>query len=81
MREKGGDDDEATQFITRMLERFNQSDVAAVHNPFVVSQDLTPNESHKPMTDKRLYRDLVGSLLYVENATRPDINIAMSILS
>jgi hypothetical protein len=47
----------------------------------VVCQDLSPDDTHKPVHDKTVYRELIGSLLYVANSTRPDICLATSVLS
>lgn len=79
--EKGELSMKQTQFITRMLERCGQLDACAVRNPLVHGQDLIPDETHKPFNEKTKYRELIGSLLYVANSTRPDISVAVSILS
>lgn len=44
-------------------------------------QDLTPDSSHVVLESATRYRELIGALLYVTNATRPDIGVALSILS
>jgi hypothetical protein len=64
-----------------MLDRFGMTDANAVRSPFVIGQDLTPDDSHARFDDKTKYRELIGSMLYVANCTRPDISVAMSILS
>ncbi|KAJ0391462.1 hypothetical protein P43SY_008220 [Pythium insidiosum] len=70
-----------THYITKMINRFGQGDANAVRNPMVVGQDLTPNASHGLFNSKTKYRELIGAMLYVANATRPDISIALSELS
>lgn len=70
-----------SQYILRMLERFGQASAYPVRNPSVVGQDLRASDEHPRLDSKTPYRELVGSLLYVANATRPDICIAVSILS
>ncbi|KAE8905659.1 hypothetical protein PF005_g6121 [Phytophthora fragariae] len=69
-----------TQFIKRMLERFGQVEANSVQNPMVLGQDFAPNDSHDMFEDARSYRELIGSLLYVANATRPDISAVLSSL-
>ncbi|GMF37440.1 unnamed protein product [Phytophthora fragariaefolia] len=70
-----------TQFINRMLERFSHVDASPVRNPAVLGQDLASDDSHAMHDDERSYRELIGSLLYVANATRPYISAIVSILS
>ncbi|KAL3665196.1 hypothetical protein V7S43_019066 [Phytophthora oleae] len=70
-----------TQFILRLLERFGQEDANPVRNPLVLAQDLTPDDTHARMDSKTKYRELIGSMLHIANATRPDISVALSILS
>ncbi|KAJ0412135.1 hypothetical protein ATCC90586_004055 [Pythium insidiosum] len=69
------------QFITRMLERFGQATANAVRNPLIMGQDLSPDDTHTTLATNTKYRELIGSLLYVANATRPDISSALSVLS
>ena len=68
-------------FILKMMTKFNCDEAHAVRNPLVFGQDLAPDDSHDILDDKTRYRELVGSLLYVANATRPDISSSLSILS
>ncbi|GMF37515.1 unnamed protein product [Phytophthora fragariaefolia] len=64
-----------------MLERFSHVDASPVRNPAVLGQDLASDDSHAMRDDERSYRELIGSLLYVANATRPDISAILSTLS
>ncbi|GMF33775.1 unnamed protein product [Phytophthora lilii] len=70
-----------TQFIKYLLEKFGQQVSNAVRNPLIIGQDLTQDGSHEMHRGKTQFRELIGSLLYVANATRPDISVALSILS
>ncbi|POM64196.1 Retrotransposon Tca5 Polyprotein [Phytophthora palmivora] len=69
-----------TQFIARMLKNFRQTDSFPVRNPNVPGQDLHPSSQSTIHLDKP-NRELIGSLLYVANETRPDICISTSQLS
>ncbi|KAE8969014.1 hypothetical protein PR001_g27622 [Phytophthora rubi] len=69
------------QYISRMIARFGQADAHPVRNPNVIGQDLRASNEHPKLDAKKPYRELVGSLLYVANATRPDICVAVGILS
>lgn len=69
-----------TQFIKRMIDKFGRSDAFAVRSPFVIGEDLHSIggiDSCKNMP----YRELIGSLLYVANGSRPDISVQVGILS
>lgn len=68
-------------FILRMVTKFSCNKAHAVRNPLVFGQDLAPDDSHDIFDDKNPYCELVGSLSYVANATRPDISSSLSTLS
>lgn len=40
-----------------------------------------PGDEHELFNDKTKFRELIGSLLYVANASRPDVAVPLSILS
>ncbi|KAI9905664.1 hypothetical protein PsorP6_013763 [Peronosclerospora sorghi] len=63
-----------------MLAKFKGPDSNAVRNPLVIIQDLMPEDTNEALDNKRPYRELIGSLLYVAQVTRPDISIALSLL-
>ena len=69
------------QFMLKMVTKFNCDEADAVQKPLVFGQDLAPDDSHDILDDKTPYCELVGSLLYVASATRPDISSSLSILS
>ncbi|RMX66365.1 hypothetical protein DD238_003404 [Peronospora effusa] len=65
----------------KSVSKFEQNGAYALRNPICAGQDLTPDESHLVIKDITLYRNLVGSLLYILNATRSEISYVMSVLS
>ena len=70
--------------VSRMVQKFNQVDSKEVVNPCVVGQFLaktSESNEEKLNTEKRPYRSLVGSLLYIATCTRPDIAFAVCQLS
>lgn len=46
----------------------------------MLGQDLAADDSHGIFDDKRSYRELIGSLLYVANFTRPEGSSIVSTL-
>ncbi|KAI9912200.1 hypothetical protein PsorP6_008878 [Peronosclerospora sorghi] len=69
------------QFITKILQKFGCNYAQATRNPMVLSQDLVPTDYIDVFDNKTKYRELVGSLLYVSNATIPEVSVALSVLS
>ncbi|OWZ08870.1 polyprotein [Phytophthora megakarya] len=70
-----------SQFIDKMLRNFGQLEAYPVRNPNVPGQDLHSVTTSKSLRLNQPYQELIGSLLYVANGTRPDICISTSILS
>ena len=70
-----------TQYIDELLERFQMTDCNPVSTPMV--QRLSAEHGGEKLTVKEdeLYRNMVGSLLYLACWTRPDISFAVSELS
>ena len=77
-----------TKFIDKMLFRFAFDRCRPVNTPMKQSDVI--NDSRKEREEdeytsksipNRLYREAVGSLLYLANATRPDISYAVNVLS
>ena len=77
------------KFVNNMLERFGFQQTHPVSTPMVTSQvnnrekkDREKNEKESLiLVPNRLYREVVGSLLYLANCTRPDISYAVNVLS
>ncbi|KAI9917826.1 hypothetical protein PsorP6_012618 [Peronosclerospora sorghi] len=68
------------QFIAKLLDRFGQCEANPVRNPLVIGQDLSRSDEHAALDNKSRYRELIGALLYVANANRPDICMYLSML-
>lgn len=73
-------------YIQEILERFNMSKYKPVSTPMDVNQELDeiPNDATEEELEemsKVPYQEAVDALLYVSQATRPDIAHATSVLS
>lgn len=73
-------------FILRLIKRFNQKDAHGVLNPCDKSQVMTKlktpaSDEEQERMERRPYRSLIGSLLYIAMGTRPDISFAVAHLS
>ena len=70
-----------SNFILKLLERFNMSDC----NPKLVPCELNINkiscDESKVLEDPTLYREIVGSLIYLMTCTRPDLSFIVTRLS
>ena len=60
-----------SRYISKMLERFDMSDCKPRSTPS--EQKLECNDDHEIEIDPRMYREVVGSLIYAMTCTRPDI--------
>ena len=69
------------QYILRLLKRFNMEDAKPVSTPADISVKLTKDDGVSKDVDAAEYQSLVGSLLYVAIATRPDISQAVGAVS
>ena len=69
-----------TQFVDELLERFGMKECNTESTPMV--SRLTDKDPEKlDKNEHELYRNMVGSLLYLACWTRPDISFAVSELS
>ena len=69
------------QYILKMLEKYGLLDAKSVSTPADPNVKLCKdNEVSKPV-DSVMYQSMVGSLLYVAVATRPDISQAVGTVS
>lgn len=73
-----------TKYIQDLLHRFNMSDCNGVRTPMDPNQVFTkpcPSDSETRVDVNIPYQEAIGSLLYVSQGTRPDINFAVNYLS
>lgn len=70
-----------SKYCKSILERFHMHDC----NPKAIPCDLTVNklisDNSTELADPRLYREIVGSLIYVMTGTRPDLSYVATKLS
>ncbi len=70
-----------TEYVRELLERFNMTDCLPVSTPMVQRLSMINSGDKLSAVDQALYRNMVGSLLYLACWTRPDISFAVSELS
>ena len=76
-----------TDYILSMWKRFNGVESKAVRSPFIENWKVLPDEhdnmteSDREYTKSFPYRELVGSLLFINMCTRGDISYQVSYLS
>jgi hypothetical protein len=74
-------------YIDKLLVKFNMADTKAVSSPALCHQSITPLDETQAIAlsidgkDHKLYRQLIGSLMYAAQITRVDIAFAVSNLS
>ena len=61
------------KYIETVLQEFNMNECKAVATPGEVNLKLVKSNEEKKLVDPKLYRSLVGSLLFIGKQTRPDI--------
>lgn len=74
------------KYIKDLIEKFNMEQAKSVSTPIEsnikITKEMCPTtEDEKREMENRPYRELVGGLIYLANATRPDIAFAASTLS
>ena len=68
-----------SRYSSDMLKRFHMEDYKEAPCPFL-SGIMLEEDGSTPLVDNTLYRELIGSLLYLTHS-RPDISYAVSIAS
>jgi FtsZ-binding cell division protein ZapB len=66
------------KYLKEMLKRFQMEDASPVSTPMVCGCKLSKDDT-TPEVDQRLYRSMIGSLLYI-TITRPDIMHAVGMV-
>ena len=69
------------RYLKTMLERFQMDQCKPSRTPADLNLKLQKAQNGDEEVDQRIYRSLVGSLLYLANQTRPDIMFTVNILS
>ena len=77
--ENGGVTLMQSHYVEKMLNRFEYSDCTSTPTPYDPSVLLRKNR--KIAQDQLRYSQIIGSLMYLASATRPDISFAVSKLS
>lgn len=67
------------KYTNKILQRFNMSECRVRDTP--CEQKLEYSNDAVKMTDIRMYREAVGSLIYLTTCTRPDLSFVVSRLS
>ena len=65
-------------YIDRLINRFGLTEALSVSTPSDVNVTLMKDDGISKPVDKAYYQSIVGSLLYLALATRPDIQFAVS---
>ena len=70
-------------YVDTILKRFNMQNCKKLPTPCVQNlyDELKAHANDPPLENPTLYRELVGSLLYLQQVSRPDISFIVNILS
>ena len=69
-----------TKYIERVLSRFNMQNCKPWSTPCEMNSSNVNEDSSTP-AENRLYREIVGSLVYIMTTTRPDLCYSVTNLS
>jgi hypothetical protein len=70
-----------TQYIKDILQRFNMADCKSTPTPLPTNINQDEESAMTKFEDDSIYKQAIGSLIYLANATRPDISFAVSQLA
>ena len=70
-----------SKYISKILERFQMTDCIPVKTPCETCFNDTMKTDSQELAGSHLYREIVGSLIYVMIATRPDLSFVVTKLS
>ena len=66
------------KYAREILDRFNMKDCKPMSTPMEASAKPQRATEDSEKFDKRIYQSAIGSLLYIANATRPDLSQAVN---
>lgn len=70
-----------TKYLEKILDRFNMRECHPKSSPCDISMIQTKTGDSKELDDPKLYREIVGSLIYAMSCTRPDLCYVVTKLS
>ena len=65
------------RYTNKLLETYGMLEAKSAPTPFMPNPQLTPSE---PFEDNKLFREVVGALLYLSSQSRPDIAFSVGYL-
>ena len=80
-REEGKVTVDQERYIETMLERFQMDQCKPAGTPADMNLKFQKAQNRDKEVDQRIYRSLVGSLLFLAEQTRPDIMFTVNVLS
>ena len=69
-----------TSYIDKLVEKFNMQDCRDIDTP-LPKKPQADETNNTPFENVNLYQQLIGGLIYVSNATRPDIAYSVGYLA
>lgn len=67
-----------SQYIDKLVEKFRLMDAVTVDTPMPVGWEAVGSPT---FTNNKLYRELVGQLMYINVVGRPDVSFAVNVLA
>ena len=67
-----------TTYVEGMLEKHGITNCNPISTPFDGYNDIRPADDDEELIDERQYQQLVGELIFLNQATRPDLSFAIS---
>ena len=68
-------------YVDKMLEKFSMQDCKPTNTPLPIKSATNIEPDNKPLQDINKYQQIIGSLIFISNSTRPDIAYAVSHLA
>ena len=69
------------RYVKKILRRFKMNDCKPRVTPSELSTNKKGNVEDEELVDKKLYQEIVGSLIYIMICTRPDLSFTVTKLS